>query len=86
MNTNSVAAFNAAKFAEVGLETKADGSQTHIFVTGAYQSYPEKASFVTVSEATRTSSGSWTGDRSYEFKISQAEIGNDYTKVLGIRK
>lgn len=55
-------------------------------MTAAYQGYPEKSSSVTVSEATRTSDGSWIGDRSFEFKIKQADIGDVYTKVLGIRK
>ena len=62
INTGAEAAYNAAKFSEIHYDGD-DTVKTHFFATVAYQSYPFKANYVTISEAC-SDDGVWEVDRS----------------------
>lgn len=100
INTSTEAAYNAAIFAEISFSSRissgssdetSDSAATtvmnrHIFATLAYQSYPYKANFLSISEATQVDNGDWIDARTQNFKVNTADLDNLYLKMLDIRK
>ena len=84
INTFAEAAYNAAKFAEIGFSGDAV-TKTHIFATLAYQSYPYHANFLSISEAGSTD-GVWDVDRTQSFQVTKEDLDGVYLQILGIRK
>ena len=86
MNTEAIAAHQSAKFAEIAQEEISMGHIRHVFATAAYQSYPEKAIYVSISEI-EESQGSWANDRSHAFSLTTTEFADGgYVEPIYVRR
>jgi len=84
INTEAVAAWQNAKFAEIAVLDEGS-SRRHIFVTTSYQSSPSEVNFLTISEVT-FKGGVWSDDRSQAFVLPMNSLEEKYLTVLAIRK